>query len=116
VILAPSARGDIKDILLWSEERLGKDAALRYEALLIQSLRDIEANPAWPGVSQRPDIPADVSLYHLAFSRSRVAGETVKAPRHFLAFRATALRLVIVRVLHDSRDLARHLLAALQGE
>jgi plasmid stabilization system protein ParE len=52
-ILAPSALKDIKEILLWSEEKFGKDAALHYEALLVQAVRDIEANPARPGVSHR---------------------------------------------------------------
>jgi plasmid stabilization system protein ParE len=85
-ILAPSALRDIKEILLWSEEKFGKDAALRYEALLVQAVRDIEANPARPGVSHRRDIPADVSLYDLAFSRSRMAGEAVKGASAFSGF------------------------------
>jgi plasmid stabilization system protein ParE len=109
-ILAPAARRDIKGILRWSEEKFGKEAALRYEALLVQALRDIEADAARPGVSQRPDLPASVFLYQLAFSRNRVSGEPVKEPRHLLAFRRTASRLEVLRVLHDRRDLSRHLL------
>jgi toxin ParE1/3/4 len=108
-VLAPAARRDIKSILGWSEERFGKNAAVRYEALLIQAVRDIEADAARSGVVQRSYLPAGVFLYHLAFSRNRVAGETVRQPRHFLAFRVRAAHLEILRVLHDSRDLARHL-------
>jgi len=108
-ILALAARADIKRILRWSEEKFGKDAALRYESLIIRAVCDIEADEARPGVSRRPGLPPDVFLYHLAFSRDRVAGETVREPRHFLAFRISGVRLEILRVLHDSRDLARHL-------
>jgi len=108
-ILTPAARRDIKRILRWSEEKFGKGAALRYEALLVQAVRDIEADPARPGVSRRPYLPADVLLYHLGFSRDRVAGEAVKEPRHFVAFRIRAARLELLRVVYDSRDLARHL-------
>ena len=108
-ILAPAASQDIRDILRWSEEQFGKAAALRYEALIVQAVRDIEADPARPGVSQRPGLPPEIRLYHLAFSRERTDGGVVKTPRHFLAFRAVASRLQIVRILHDSRDLARHL-------
>jgi toxin ParE1/3/4 len=112
VILAPSARKDIKEILHWSEDKFGKDAALRYEALLVQAVHDIEADPRRPGVTQREGLPARIFLYHVAFSRSRVAGETVRDPRHFLVFRVSTSRLEIVRVLHDGRDLARHLQGA----
>ena len=107
-ILAPAARRDIKEILLWSESKFGKDAALRYQELLIQAVRDIEADPVRPGVSQRAELSSDVWLYHLAFSRDRSTGAKVKEPRHFLVFRVRTSRLEIMRILHDSRDLARH--------
>lgn len=82
-ILAPAARRDIKGLPRWSEDKSGKEAALRYEALLIQAIRDIGADAARPGVSRRPDVPGNVLLYHLSFSRRRLADETVKEPRHF---------------------------------
>jgi toxin ParE1/3/4 len=49
VILAPAAQRDIQRALKWSEENFGKQAALRYRALLKQALRDIEADPERPG-------------------------------------------------------------------
>ncbi len=54
-VLAPLARRDIRNILRWSEEKFGKAAALRYEDLLIQAIRDIEANPARPGTKARDE-------------------------------------------------------------
>ncbi len=49
-------------------------------------------------------------LYHLAFSREHVQeDQAVKSPRHFLMFRHLQPGIIeIVRILHDSRDLAQH--------
>jgi toxin ParE1/3/4 len=48
--------------------------------------------------------------YHIQFSRSRVSGPSVKEPRHFLLYRRREERVIEVgRIIHDSRDLARHL-------
>jgi toxin ParE1/3/4 len=46
--------------------------------------------------------------YHLEFSRNRVTGLGVKEPRHFLLYRCRGDVIEIARILHDSRDLARH--------
>jgi toxin ParE1/3/4 len=111
-VLAPDARQDIRRLLHFSEEKLGKAAALRYETLLIQAARDIAADPVRPGAKQRPDLPEGILTYHLAFSRDRATGNKVKEPRHFLAYRVIGSRLEIVRMLHDSSDLSRHLPAS----
>jgi plasmid stabilization system protein ParE len=48
--------------------------------------------------------------YHLEFSRSRVSGSTVKEPRHFLLYRRREDGVIeVARILHDGRDLQRHL-------
>jgi toxin ParE1/3/4 len=112
VILAPAAQRDIQRALKWSEENFGKQAALRYRALLKQALRDIEADPERPGSIERTEIMiAGARTYHFSFSRPRVGSAgVVKAPRHFLLFRRTGLGVVEVsRVLHDASDLERHL-------
>jgi len=111
-ITAP-ARRDIADILRHSLDEFGAAAELRYNALLKQALRDLKADPARAGVSQRPGLPDDIHLYHLNGSRERTAAEVVKTPRHFVAFRLAAARIEVLRILHDSRDLARHLPAGL---
>jgi toxin ParE1/3/4 len=48
------------------------------------------------------------TIYHLSGSRDRVAGDRVKAPRHFLLYRIETGRVEVLRILHDSRDLAQH--------
>jgi toxin ParE1/3/4 len=59
---------------------------------------------------ERPEILIEgARTYHLEFSRGRMKGQGVKAPRHFLLCRRRGERVVEVgRVCHDARDLARH--------
>ena len=48
--------------------------------------------------------------YHLELSRTRMTGQGVKEPRHFLLYRRRPDGVIeIARVLHEARDLARHL-------
>lgn len=48
--------------------------------------------------------------YHLELSRGRVKGPAVKAPRHLLLYRRRDEHVIEVgRVIHDARDLMRHL-------
>jgi len=115
MVLAPVARQDIRDTLRWSQEKFGQRAAGRYQALLTQALRDIEADPERAGSRDRPEIQlAGARTYHLALSRDRVAGQRVRTPRHFLLYwRRRDGVIVVARVLHDSMDLSRHVLGTL---
>jgi len=105
IVLAPAARNDIREALLWSQERFGERAAARYRGLLKQALRDIAADP------ERPDLARGIRTYHLCFSRDRARSDLgiVKRPRHFLVYRRRGEDVIdIVRVLHEARDLERH--------
>jgi toxin ParE1/3/4 len=93
----------------WSAGRFGAAAADRYETLIGQALTDLGEDPLRAGVRQRAELPADIYIYHLAASRERVAGDRVGTPRHMLLYRVSAARVEVLRILHDSRDLARHL-------
>jgi toxin ParE1/3/4 len=70
---------------------------------------DVPADPERPGAKTRSGLPAGILVYHLAARRERATGVKVKEPRHFLVYRVTRHAVQIIRVLHDSRDLARHL-------
>jgi toxin ParE1/3/4 len=109
IVLSPAARQDIRDILLWSIDKFGTKAAARYRALLIQCLRDLAIDPLRPGSKTRPELADNARTYHLALSRSGAEGQHVKAPRHFILYRITSNHLEIARILHDSRELTRHL-------
>jgi toxin ParE1/3/4 len=112
IVLSPSARSDIREALLWSQERFGERTAARYRDLLKQALRDIAADPERPGSRERAELARGIRTYHLFFSRDRARSDLgiVKNPRHFLVYRRRGEDVIdIVRVLHDARDLERHL-------
>jgi toxin ParE1/3/4 len=111
------ARRDIVAIVKRSLQEFGKAACLRYTALIRQALLDIAADPQRPGSSGRPEVMADgARTYHISHSRARVSGSRVKEPRHFLLYRCREDGLIeVARILHDSRDLERHLPEEYQG-
>lgn len=109
--VAGPARRDIAAIIRWSYEHFGEAAALRYQALIAQAFLDLQADPTRPGSKERLELPVQgTRTYHLAFSSDRVVGERVKEPRHFVLYRQRQDGSIdVVRILHDSRDLQRHL-------
>jgi toxin ParE1/3/4 len=110
VRLSPSARSDIREALVWSREHFGEGAAARYQKLIQRAIADIARNPDRPGARERPELAPGIRTYHLFFSRERAGGRraAVKQPRHFLVYRPGQNWIDVVRVLHDVRDLARH--------
>ena len=111
VILAPAAEEDIAAILGWSVETFGDAASRRYGALIVQAIMDLAKQPTRAGVHERPEISVRLCSYHLAHSRVHIrpVAERVASPRHFVMFRIrNDGGLEIVRILHDSMDLARY--------
>jgi toxin ParE1/3/4 len=102
---------DIRDALRWSEQKFGEDAAARYRALIKQAVRDVGTDPERPGSIQRPELMAEgARTYHISLSRTRATAARVKQPRHLLLYRRREDGAIeVARVLHDGRDLARHL-------
>ncbi|MGI4826879.1 MAG: type II toxin-antitoxin system RelE/ParE family toxin [Janthinobacterium lividum] len=109
--LAGPARRDIAAIDRYTLRTFGEAAADRYDILIRQALRDIQEDPDRPGARARPGaLNPTFRLYHLSSSRDRVSGQPVKEPRHFIVYRQRPDDVIeVLRVLHDSRDLARHL-------
>jgi len=98
-------------IMDWSLKEFGEDAALRYDALFTQALRDIADDPERPGSQQRAELAEGVRVYHLRFSRDRARSALgiVKHPRHFLVYRCHDRAIELLRILHDARDLQQHI-------
>lgn len=104
------AKRDIAAIVRWSFREFGEAAALRYEVLILQALCDIGEEPERQGSKERPEIMIEgARVYHLSFSRSRVSRSGVKEPRHFVLYRRRGDVIDVARILHDARDLERHL-------
>ena len=107
-----AAQRDLVAVMGWSLQEFCENAALRYDAPLSQALVDIREDPGLPGVLQRPELAKGVVVYHLRFSRDRarpILGGVVHQPRHLVVFRQQAGVIEILRVLHDARELERHL-------
>lgn len=106
--LTHAAQADIAAVLAWSDEQFGEEARQRYEALIVTALRDAAVSTKDIGQTPRPDLGEGVFSWHLSRSRNRAPGGKVHRPRHFLLCRRDGDLLVIGRVLHDARDLGRH--------
>lgn len=108
VALTAPADGDFLDIIAWSAATFGKAAADRYEALIGQALIDLSEILFVQGQS-------GAMTYRKACSpiigiEPRAGGRRPReAPRHFVIYRVATARVDVLRILHDSRDLARHL-------
>ena len=111
VVLSPEADLDIRELLAWSKEKFGGNAAARYRSLLQRALGDIGDDPSRPGSESRPELGRNIRVFHLRSSRDRAKaldGTTVRQPRHFVIYRMREERIIdILRILHDSRDLER---------
>jgi toxin ParE1/3/4 len=106
-----SFRWDIQDVLAWSADRFGVQAADRYAELIRVSFKDLIADPVRPGTKKRPELSPVAYTYHLKFSREHIPAERrVKAPRHFILYRYNQSRIEFARLLHDSCDLSRVIL------
>lgn len=111
VRIARAARRDVAAVIKWSRREFGEDAALRYNVLLAQAFADIGEEPERLGARQRSELAEGVLVYHLAFSRDRARSPlgVVRYPRHLVVYRRSGRVIEVIRVLHDARDLKRHL-------
>jgi len=109
--LSAAAQADIFNLLLWTTDRFGHAARIRYEALLFATLADIAADPLRPGSIPRPELGDYVRSYHLRYGkqRARASGAIVARPRHLVLYRIRETGTIDVgRVLHEVMELERH--------
>jgi toxin ParE1/3/4 len=110
--LSLNAEEDILSILAWSLDKFGRAACRRYEALLTEAMDSLCSIPEKIGSIARPEFGDSVRTYHLRFSRveARTAEGIVHRPRHLLVYRLREDQaLEVVRILHDSMEVERHL-------
>jgi toxin ParE1/3/4 len=103
VRLAAAAASDFENILEWTMERFGESQALVYAETLPLDIEALTEGPSIAGAKQRDEIVK--GLYSLHVARHGRKG------RHFVMLRTAASgdAIEILRVLHDSMDLRRHL-------
>jgi toxin ParE1/3/4 len=116
--LTHSAEDDLVGIFDRSAEAFGARARRRYEALVATALRDLTAHPSCAGSLDRPELGRGVRTYHLRYCRARgkASGAQVRNHRHLLAYEFDDERILVLRVLHDAMDLARHIPESEAGE
>jgi len=105
VRLARQAEFDLFEISKWTAENFGARQAEYYGETLSLAIEALNDGPEILGSKARDEIGQGIRTLH-------VASHTRKG-RHFVVFRvADEGVLDVLRLLHDSMDLARHLPAA----
>lgn len=102
VRLTAAAEADFREILLWTVDQFGEAQARVYAQTIAAALGDLAAGPAVVGARERVDIGEGLSTLHVA--------RKGRKGRHFVLFRKGNGPDVIdvLRLLHDTMDLARH--------
>ncbi|MEW5886414.1 MAG: type II toxin-antitoxin system RelE/ParE family toxin [Pseudomonadota bacterium] len=103
VRLADRADQDIEEALAWTLEHFGPLQLEIYADIINAALEALNAGPHLPDVRKCPELGDGIATLHVA----RHGGKG----RHLLVFFVdeAACEVEILRVLHDSMDLARHL-------
>ncbi|MFM2042573.1 MAG: hypothetical protein RLY86_1149 [Pseudomonadota bacterium] len=108
VRLSAAAERDFLEILRWTADRFGRRQAKTYARVLGAALEALVSGPTIIGVRRRDDIAPGLLTLHVA--------RTGNKGRHFVLFRITPntdeRTIDVLRLLHDSMDISRHLPAA----
>jgi toxin ParE1/3/4 len=100
--LGAVAERDFIDIIAWTIERFGPRQADTYRATLLAAVKALEEGPDLLGSRLREDIGEGVRTLHIARAGRR--------GRHFILYRVRSTAVIeVVRILHDTMDLARHM-------
>ena len=105
VRLAAAAEADYLQILRWTVENFGSAQARFYAETLASALKMLAVGPDILGVKERPEIGSNIRTLHVA--------RNGRKGRHFIMFRVESVdgknQIDVLRLLHDSMDLERHL-------
>lgn len=100
--LTAQAENDFLNIATWTKQAFGTQQSDHYIDTLLLAIEAIASNPNLPGVRVRDDLAPGACTLHAARSGRKA--------RHFIVFKKNEPDLIdILRVLHDSMDLQRHL-------
>lgn len=107
VRVSAAAEADYRSILRWTIDNFATTQAQTYAATLSHALQALHTGPAIIGAKERSEIDRNIWTLHVA--RNKRKG------RHFIMFRVNrSMRpegcnvIDVLRLLHDSMDLARH--------
>ncbi|MBV9063589.1 MAG: type II toxin-antitoxin system RelE/ParE family toxin, partial [Alphaproteobacteria bacterium] len=90
------------DILRWTAERFGTSQAELYEQTLTAAIDALSSGPDPAGARRRKELPTGLLTLHVA--------RKGRHGRHLLLLRIAGPKAIeVVRILHDSMDLVRHI-------
>ena len=105
VELAAEARADLAGIITYSRRHYGAPRARAYRAALEATVRDLAGGPDAPGSTHRRDLGDEYFARHVSLRFHR--------GRHLFVYRVGQTHpgptILVVRILHDAMDIARHL-------
>ena len=102
VLLADQAELDLLDITIWTVETFGGRQADEYAETITLAIEALHDGPEILGVIERNDIGSGICTLHVA--------RLGRKGRHFVMFKSSAQhKIEVLRLLHDSMDLTRHL-------
>ncbi len=105
VRLGRQAEQDYVDILRWTRTTFGQVQARTYSVTMSLAVQALQEGPEIAGSKLRNDIGPGIRTLHVA--------RLGRKGRHIVIFRAAEERNIdVLRLLHDSMDLSRHLPAA----
>lgn len=103
--LSASAEADFEQIIQWTIEQFGERQSLVYAETIKLALQAVSAGPEAIGVKARDEILKGLFSLHIA--------REGRKGRHFVMFRIAQRGagdvIEVLRLLHDSMDLARHI-------
>jgi toxin ParE1/3/4 len=100
--LSAAAERDFVGIIQWTPEKYGIRRAKTYRRTLMLALAALYQDPYMPDSQPRDEIRPGLRSLHVARKARR--------GRHFILYRTPgAERIEVVRILHDSMDISRHL-------
>ena len=102
VRLSAHAELAFSEILTWTIENFGKHQAETYAETLTLAIEALHDGPEQLGAKARDDIGPGIRTLHVA--------RQGRSGRHFVVFREAQDQYIdVLRLLHDSMDLARHI-------
>ena len=102
VRLAAQAELDFSEIITWTLENFGKRQAQTYAETLTLAIEALHSRPEQLGAKALDDLGPGIRTLHVA--------RQGRSGRHFVVFREAKDQYIdVLRLLHDSMDLARHI-------
>jgi toxin ParE1/3/4 len=89
---------------VWTVKTFSEDQANNYSETIALAIESLEGGPDILGARVSEDIQPGIRTLHVA--------RQGRAGRHFVVSRAAGSGIDVLRLLHDSMDLPRHLPAA----